>query len=32
LSALEGSVFRYEVVSRDQTAELIRTHDYLIRL
>jgi hypothetical protein len=32
LPALAGSAFQYEVVSRDRTAELIRTHDYLIRL
>ena len=32
LAALEGSAFRYETISRDRTAELIRAHDYLIRL
>lgn len=32
LPALEGSAFRYEVVSAAKTAELIRSHDYLIRL
>ncbi len=32
LKALEGSAFRYEVISPARTAELIGTHDYLIRL
>jgi hypothetical protein len=30
--ALEGSAFRYEVISRDRSRELILSHDYLIRL
>ena len=32
LAALEGSAFTYEVITAARTAELIRTHDYLIRL
>jgi len=32
LSALEGSPWKYEVVSPARTAELIRANDYLIRL
>ena len=32
VAALEGSAFRYEMISPARTAELIRTHDYLIRL
>jgi hypothetical protein len=32
LAALEGSPWRYEVVSPDKSADLIRQHDYLIRL
>ena len=32
IPALEGSAFRYEMVSPTQVAELIRSHDYLIRL
>ena len=32
LSALEGSLWKYEIVPVAKTAELIRTHDYLIRL
>ncbi len=32
VAALEGSAFKYETISRDKTAELIRAHDYLIRL
>jgi hypothetical protein len=30
--ALKGSAFRYEMISPERTAELIATHDYLIRL
>jgi len=30
--ALEGSAFRFEKISPARTAELIREHDYLIRL
>ena len=30
--ALEHSAFRYEKISREKTAELIRANDYLIRL
>jgi hypothetical protein len=32
LAALEGSAFRYEVISPARTLELIGAHDYLIRL
>jgi hypothetical protein len=32
LSALEGSPWKYEVISAARTAELIRGNDYLIRL
>jgi hypothetical protein len=32
LAALEGSAFRYEVISPERTAKLIASHDYLIRL
>ena len=32
LPALEGSAFRYEMISSERTAELVATHDYLIRL
>ncbi len=32
LPALAGSAFTYEVIDPARTAELIRTHDYLIRL
>lgn len=32
LAALEGSTFSFEVITPARTAELIRTHDYLIRL
>ena len=32
LPALEGSAFRYEVISPEQTADLIAANDYLIRL
>ena len=32
LPALEGSPWTYEVITPARTAELIRTHDYLIRL
>ena len=32
LKALEGSPWRYEVISPARTAELIRANDYLIRL
>jgi|SRR5580658_3686563 hypothetical protein len=30
--ALAGSAFSYETISPERTAELIRNHDYLIRL
>ena len=32
LHALEGSPWKYEVISAARTAELIRSNDYLIRL
>ena len=32
LAALEGSPWRYEVISPERTAELIGANDYLIRL
>lgn len=32
LSALEGSPWKYEVISREQAAGLVRESDYLIRL
>ncbi len=32
LAALEGSAFRYERISSARVAELIASHDYLIRL
>jgi len=32
LPALEGSAWKYEVISPERTAELIRGNDYLIRL
>ncbi len=32
LPALEGSAFRYEIISPQQTAGLIAANDYLIRL
>ncbi len=32
LPTLEGSPWKYEVISSARTAELIRIHDYLIRL
>jgi len=32
LAALENSPWKYEVISSAKTAELIRNHDYLIRL
>ena len=32
LPALEGSAFHFEVISAARAAELIATHDYLIRL
>jgi len=32
LAALEGSGFHYEVISSARTAELVGSHDYLIRL
>jgi hypothetical protein len=32
LAALAGSSFRYEVISQEQTADLIAANDYLIRL
>jgi hypothetical protein len=32
LAALEGSAFRYEVVSAARVAELVASNDYLIRL
>jgi hypothetical protein len=32
LTALEGTAFRYELITPDRTAELVRSHDYLIRL
>ena len=30
--ALKGSALHYEKISHDRTAELVRSHDYLIRL
>jgi hypothetical protein len=30
--ALKGSAFSYEMISPERTAELVRDHDYLIRL
>jgi hypothetical protein len=32
LAALEGSPWRYDVINRDRTAQLVRENDYLIRL
>jgi hypothetical protein len=32
LAALDGSPWKYEIIPVAKTAELIRTHDYLIRL
>lgn len=32
VAALEHSPWKYEIISSSKTAELIRTHDYLIRL
>jgi hypothetical protein len=32
VAALKGSAFHYEVISPEQTAELIAAHDYLIRI
>jgi hypothetical protein len=32
LAALEGSPWRYEVVTRDRAAQFVRENDYLIRL
>jgi len=32
LAALEGSPWRYEVISRERAAQLVRENDYLIRL
>ncbi len=32
VAALEGSLWKYEVIPAAKTAELVRTHDYLIRL
>lgn len=32
IRALEGSAFKYEMISPERTAELIAEHDYLIRL
>jgi hypothetical protein len=32
LPALEGSPWKYEVISRERAAQLVRANDYLIRL
>jgi hypothetical protein len=32
LAALDGSPWRYEVITRDRAAQLVRENDYLIRL
>ena len=32
LAALEGSPWRYEVITAERTVELVRANDYLIRL
>ena len=32
LPALDGSLFKYEVISRERAAQLVRENDYLIRL
>lgn len=32
LAALEGSPWKYEIISASRTAELLRANDYLIRL
>jgi hypothetical protein len=32
LAALEGSPWKYEVISRERAAQLVRENDYLIRL
>ena len=32
VAALDGSPWKYEVIPATKTAELVRTHDYLIRL
>ena len=32
MAALDGSPWKYEVIPAAKTAELVRTHDYLIRL
>ena len=31
-ASLEGSAFKYEIASTQRTAELVASHDYLIRL
>ena len=32
LSALDGSPWKYEIISRERAAQLVRENDYLIRL